>query len=250
MIHTQEIKIMGHLVAGYPNAAGFEAACSAMADSGIEILEIQIPFSDPTADGPVNTEAGETALRNGFTVSDFHRYLKFASVRGFEEIHVMTYANIMYRYGIRKFVDDMEAAHVTGIIIPDLPIDDEEGFYAYTSQNGKRVDAVPVAVVNMIPERIRMLKDLNPGRCYVSLRQGVTGTQTVMDKETIRFLDSLGVPKLYAGFGISTRDQILALQGHAYAAVVGSYFTRIIRDAGIDPDTIYTQVFKGAHLLK
>ncbi|NQT60422.1 MAG: tryptophan synthase subunit alpha [Bacteroidetes bacterium] len=250
MSNNQEIKIMGHLVAGYPNAAGFEAACSAMADSGIEILEIQIPFSDPTADGPVNTEAGETALRNGFSVHDFHRYLDFASARGFEEIHVMTYANIIYRYGIRKFIDDMEAAHVTGIIIPDLPIEDEEGFYAYASQEGLQIDAVPVAVVNMISDRIQMLRDLHPERCYVSLRQGVTGTQTIMDDETIQFLDCLGVPKLYAGFGISTRDQVEALQGHAYAAVVGSYFTRIIRDAGLDPETIYTNLYNGAIALK
>lgn len=249
MINKQGIKIMGHLVAGYPNAAGFKAACSAMADSGIEILELQIPFSDPTADGPANTEAGETALRNGFKVSDFHQYLEFASTRGFEEIHVMTYANIIYRYGIRKFIDDMETAHVTGIIIPDLPIDDEEGFYAYTSQSRIRVDAVPVAVVNMTPERIRMLRDLNPGRCYVSLRQGVTGTKTVMNSTTTQFLDNLGIPKLYAGFGISTKEQVQDLQGHAYAAVVGSYFTRIIRDAGINPDTIYTQIFSGAQKL-
>jgi len=250
MIKNQKIKIMGHLVAGYPNAAGFEAACSAMADSGIEILELQIPFSDPTADGPVNTEAGETALRNGFSIKDFHRYLEFASAKDFEEIHVMTYANIIYRYGIRKFIDDMEAAHVTGIIIPDLPIEDEEGFYAYTSQNGKRVDAVPVAVVNMIPERIRMLKDLSPFRCYVSLRQGVTGTQTVMDSTTTQFLDKLEIPKLYAGFGISTKEQVQALQGHAYAAVVGSYFTGIIRNAGSDPQKIYRELYKGAVKLR
>jgi tryptophan synthase alpha chain len=250
MSNDQKIKIMGHLVAGYPDAAGFEAACSALSDSGIEILEIQIPFSDPIADGPVNTEAGETALRNGFKVEDLHRYLNFASSKGFDEIHVMTYANIIYRYGIKRFVDDMAAAQVTGIIIPDLPIEDEEGFYAYASQDGVEVDAVPVAVVNMIPERIEMLKSLNTERCYVSLRQGVTGTKTVMDMETIHFLDSLGIQKLYAGFGISTKEQVQTLQGHAHAAVVGSYFTGIIKDAGSDPQNIYRKLYNGAQKLK
>ena len=250
MSNDQKIKIMGHLVAGYPDAAGFEAACSALSDGGIEILEIQIPFSDPIADGPLNTKAGETALRNGFKVEDFHRYLEFASAKGFEEIHIMTYANIIYRYGIRKFIDDMNMAMVTGIIIPDLPIEDEEGFYAYASQGGVEVDAVPVAVVNMIPERIEMLRSLHAERCYVSLRQGVTGTKTVMGSDTIQFLDSLGIPKLYAGFGISTRDQIYALQGHAYAAVVGSYFTGIIQDAGDDPQDIYRELYNGAVKLR
>ncbi len=246
MIDNQKIKIMGHLVAGYPDTAGFEAACSAMSDSGIAILEIQIPFSDPTADGPENTGAGEAALRNGFKVEDFYRYLNFASARGFDEIHVMTYANIIFRYGIRKFIDDMNKAKVTGVIVPDLPIEDEEGFYSYASQDGVAVDAVPVAVVNMIPERIEMLRNLHAERCYVSLRQGVTGTKTVMDNDTIQFLDSLGVPKLYAGFGISTRDQVDALQGHAYAAVVGSHFTRTIRNAGSDPRIIYREMYNNA----
>lgn len=250
MSNNQRIKIMGHLVAGYPNAAGFEAACSALSDSGIEILEIQIPFSDPIADGPINTEAGETALRNGFKVEDFHKYLKFASLKGFDEIHVMTYANIIYRYGIKRFVDDMAAAQVTGIIIPDLPLEDEEGFYSYASQDGVLVDAVPVAVVNMIPERVELLRSLQVERCYVSLRQGVTGTKTVLDNDTIHFLDSLGVPKLYAGFGISTRDQVDALQGHAYAAVVGSYFTGIIRNAGSNPQSIYRELCRGAIKLR
>lgn len=251
------IPIMGHLVAGYPDREGFTAACRAMADGGIEILELQLPFSDPTADGPLNTEAGETALRNGFKMRDLPSYLATVKAGGFYEIHIMTYANILYRQGMKAFVDNLDDAGVTGIIIPDLPLEDEEGFYAYTAD--KRIDAVPVVIVNMRSERADLLKSLPVSRCYAALRQGVTGTRTIVEDKQLQFLDSLKNLRVYAGFGITSREQIEALRGHAHAAVVGSYFTSIIREAartGLNDDdsdsrtdAIYQKVKDGARKL-
>jgi tryptophan synthase alpha chain len=255
--YNKPIPIMGHLVAGYPDREGFTAACRAMADGGIEILELQLPFSDPTADGPLNTEAGETALRNGFKMRDLPSYLDTVKAGGFDEIHIMTYANILYRQGMKAFVDNLDEAGVTGIIIPDLPLEDEEGFYAYTAD--KRIDAVPVVIVNMRPDRAELLKSLPVSRCYAALRQGVTGSRTIIEDKQLRFLDSLGNLLVYAGFGITNREQIEALRGHAHAAVVGSYFTSIIHEAarlsgsnngsGSRADTIYRNVLAGARKL-
>ncbi len=242
------IKIMGHLVAGFPDRAGFEAACRGLSEGGVEILEIQIPFSDPTADGPVNTAACEAALRNGFRLHDIFSYIAFAQECGFDEIHLMSYANPVYRFGVAAYTDAMEAAGVTGLIVPDLPIEDEEGFYAGTLK--RKVDALPVIVVHMPEERVRMLNAMGMQRCYVSLRQGVTGQATEIEGSELQFLKKINIPRLYAGFGISAARQVAALQGHVYAAVVGSYFTGIISGKKFDYAGIRREVCAGARALK
>lgn len=248
MTNDSTCKIMAHLVAGNPDRSGFAAAVRAMADGGIEILELQLPFSDPTADGPLNTEAGELALRNGFKMADLDWYLDLLLSSGFEEVHVMAYANQIYRQGIESFVERLDKKGITGIIIPDLPLEDEEGFYQ--AAEGLRIDALPVVVVNMAEERRELLYGLKPNRCYVSLRQGVTGSQTDIGKYELDFLDSLEVGKIYGGFGIKDQQQVAMLKDHVHAAVVGSFFTALIKTAEGDPDKIYQAVFEGVKRLK
>jgi tryptophan synthase alpha chain len=251
------VPIMGHLVAGFPDREKFTAACRAMADGGIEILELQLPFSDPTADGPLNTFAGETALRNGFRMRDLSSYLETAAAGGFAEVHIMTYANIIFRQGMTGFITALDEAGVTGIIVPDLPLEDEEGYYAFCS--GKRIDALPVVVTGMGERRLQLLEKLAPQRCYAALRLGVTGEKTRIGAEQLAFLDALKVPMVYAGFGITGSGQISQLQGHAYAAVVGSYFTRIITETWLGAEgrkgasvieALYEQVSAGVQALK
>ena len=225
------IQIMAHLVMGYPRRAATLEAARALADRGVRILELQIPFSDPTADGPINTQACETALKEGFRVSHAESYIQEAWNLGFSEVHVMTYANIPFRYTIDRYLRTMKDLGVTGVIVPDLPIEDEEGFYAEAARIG--IDALPVAVVNMGPSRIELLRKLNPHRVYAALREGVTGRSTGIASEAKRFLSSLVGMKVYAGFGISCASQVAELEPHAYAAVIGSHITRAI---GSGPD--------------
>ncbi len=220
----RQIKIMAHLVAGYPGRSQCLEAARALKDSGVEILELQIPFSDPTADGPVITSASEKALQAGFKVQEIFDYISAAKNLGFEEVHVMTYANIVYSWGIRKYLEDMRQSGVTGVIVPDFPLEDDDGFYQASGEIG--IDALPVAVPNMTEHRISLLRRVSPGRVYAALRQGVTGQDTQITGKSLEFLKSLQVEKVYAGFGINTAAHVASLQGYAYAAVIGSHITR------------------------
>jgi tryptophan synthase alpha chain len=222
------MRLMVHLVAGFPSLASFTAAARALRAGGAEILEIQIPFSDPTADGPAITLASETAVRGGFKVRDIFQYIRAARQAGFQRIFVMTYANIPYRYGIKKYIFDLRKAGVEGLIVPDLPLEDEEGFYSLSLRHG--IAPVPVAVVGMPSDRLALLKPYK--KIYVSLRSGITGTETKISTDVKKFLTELAQNhEVYGGFGITNAAQVKALAPLVYAVVVGSYFTRTIQQA-------------------
>lgn len=222
------MRLMVHLIAGFPSLAGFTEAARALRAGGAEILEIQIPFSDPTADGPAITLASEAALRGGFKVKDIFQYIRAAQRAGFQRIFVMTYANIPYRYGIKKYVSDLKKAGVEGLIVPDLPVEDEEGFYKLARQNN--IAPVPVGIAGMPARRLRLLEPYR--KLYISLRGGTTGTETKISADTKKFLASLAENhEIYGGFGINSAAQIKVLAPLVHAVVVGSYFTRTIQDA-------------------
>ncbi|GBR75617.1 tryptophan synthase alpha chain [Candidatus Termititenax persephonae] len=230
---------MVHLIAGFPSLQGFTEAARALRAGGAEILEIQIPFSDPTADGPDITRASEAALRGGFKVRDIFKYLRAARQAGFRRILVMTYANIPYRYGIKKYVSDLQKAGVEGLIVPDLPLEDEESFYQLARQ--KHIAPVPVGVVGMPARRLKLLEPYH--KLYISLRGGTTGTATRISAETQKFLSQLSVRhEVYGGFGITSARQVKALAPFVHAVVVGSYFTRTLQEAGRANAPIYQSV--------
>ena len=222
----KHISIMAHLVAGFPSREGWQEAARALADAGVEILEIQIPFSDPTADGPVITEASEQALRSGFKVRDIGGYIADGLKLGFQEVHVMTYANIVHRWGIEAYLKFMKDAGVTGVIVPDFPLEDDDGFYRTAADIG--IDALPVAVSNMADHRLELLNAMEPRRVYAALRQGVTGRATDITADSLAFLSRIRSPYLYAGFGICRSSQVESLRGHVHAAVIGSHITRAL----------------------
>jgi len=128
-------KIMTHIVAGYPTMKKCEERAIQFARSGIKFVEIQIPFSDPVADGPVIMKACEHSLNNGTKVKDCFNLMKRLSAKfekeGFKtKLLFMTYFNIAHKYGLKKFCKDAASVGAYGLIIPDIPIDEEshEGY--------------------------------------------------------------------------------------------------------------------------
>lgn len=220
----KQIRLMAHLIAGFPNPEGFREAVRGLKDGGADILELQIPFSDPTADGPVITHACEQTVRSGFQVKETFDYIATAQAAGFKEIVVMTYANIAFNYGIQKFVSDLKKAGISGIIIPDLPLEDEEGFYKFALQ--EKIEPIPVVAVNLLPERFKLLKPFK--KVYVSLRTGTTGSKTEITPQIKNFLKKLSGFEILAGFGLQNKEQLAALTKYIDIAIAGSYFTEII----------------------
>lgn len=238
-------RIMAHLVAHYPDVERSLAVARGLIRGGAAYLEVQFPFSDPTADGPVIQNACQSALEAGFTVDAGFEFVRRvaaeagaragdAGVAGGDHgrpgvpIFIMTYASLLYARGVRRFLSDGVAAGAAGFILPDIPLDYDEGVFEIAAELGTQI--VPVSVTSARERRIELLLERGSEYVYVALRRGITGERTELGEENLRFLDRLrdSGTKVMAGFGISGRDQVEALEAHVHAAVVGSAFVKTV----------------------
>ena len=237
---------MAHLVAAFPDWETSLRVGEAMIDGGAGLLEVQFPFSDPTADGPYIQRACADALDTGFTVDDGFRLTERLSNRvQAPQVFVMVYANLAFRPGIESFLARCRDAGACGVIIPDLPPDYDEGLYAAGRNLG--LEVVPVVPVTAKLRRLREVVKTSVSRSlYTALRKGVTGGYTHISEESIRFLHearSLGVSTM-AGFGISERAQVKELAPLVDTVIVGSAFIRALLEnqEGTDPYQIVREL--------
>ncbi len=224
-----KIKLMSHLVAGYPTTDLALTAARALVKGGADILEIQLPFSDPSADGPAIQTACTKVLERGYKTADGLDFIarihkEFPDIT----IYLMSYGSLIYTPGIEAFCKKAAAAGVKGMIIPDLPFDYDEGLTAACKANG--MINIPVAAPSMATERLSKLANAGFPYIYAALRTGITGTNTTIDESTLSFLQkvSAGGSKVYGGFGISNGEQAKALASSVEAIVAGSVFVRLI----------------------
>ena len=230
---------MAHLVAAFPDWDTSLRVGEAMIDGGAGLLEVQFPFSDPTADGPWIQRACADALAAGFAVDDGFRLVeRLVNRPAAPQVFVMVYANLAFRPGIEPFLARCRDAGARGVIVPDLPPDYDEGLYAAGREMG--LEVVPVVPVTARAERLRTVVESSRTRSlYTALRKGVTGGYTHISEDSVRFLKeakALGVSVL-AGFGISERAQVEALAPLVDTVIVGSAFIRALLEApdGADP---------------
>ncbi len=226
-----KIKLMSHLVAGYPTTEIALNAARALVKGGADILEIQLPFSDPSADGPAIQTACTKVLERGYKTADGLDFIAQIH-REFPDttIYLMSYGSLIYTPGVENFCKKAALAGVNGMIIPDLPFDYDEGLTAACKKNG--MINIPVAAPSMSDERLNKLANTGFPYIYAALRTGITGTDTKISGETLEFLKkvSAGGSKVYGGFGISNGEQSRALADYVEAIVAGSVFVRIITE--------------------
>jgi tryptophan synthase alpha chain len=221
--------IMAHMIPFYPNREISFAVARALIDGGVKYLEIQFPFSDPTADGPAIQKACSQALAAGFRISkgfEFIREIRAAAPH--VPVFLMTYGSLVVAGSVPEFVRSAAEAGVTGLIIPDLPFDYDEGLYAAGRNAG--IEIVPVVVPSASQARVAAILDTRPAYVYAALRTGITGSDTMVGSDNIAFLNTLrgAGTRILAGFGIKDPSQVQALAPHVDAAVVGSAFVRAI----------------------
>ena len=238
-----KIKLMSHLVAGYPTDEHSFTAAKALVDGGADILEIQLPFSDPSADGPAIQGACTQVLSRGYRTADGLAFIarlhkEFPQVK----IYIMSYGSLIYTPGIENFCKKAADCGVTGMIIPDLPFDFDEGLTAACRKNG--MENIPVAAPSMSKERLNKLAHAGFPYIYATLRTGITGTDTSIDQTTLEFLKNVatGGSKIYGGFGISNGTQAHALADYVEAIVAGSVFVRIITENKNSSESLYKAV--------
>lgn len=239
----EKIKLMSHLVAGYPTDELSFAAASAMVKGGADILEIQLAFSDPSADGPAIQKASTEVLSRNYRVRDGLAFIaKLHGAFPHTTIYLMSYGSLVYTPGVENFCKAASEAGVRGMIIPDLPFDCDEGLTLACKKYG--MENIPVASPSMSAERLSKMAHAGFEHIYASLRVGITGTATVIDSDTLAFLKKVraGGSKVYGGFGISTGEQSKALADSVDGVVAGSVFVRLIEKNAADKKTLVEAV--------
>ena len=235
------IMIMAHAVCGYPDAPTSARMLEAMAASGADLIEAQLPFSDPSADGPSIVEANHASLRSGSRTAACLSSLEALRERTEAPILVMSYLNPLMAYGIDALVERMARGGLDGLIVPDYP-DDEGELELAEKCAAAGLALVPLIAPTTSLERAAALSRLSASPfLYVVLRLGVTGRKTELDGATIERLAALkrhSGKYIAAGFGLRDREQIRALKGSADCAIVGSALVDAARRAseeGRDP---------------
>jgi tryptophan synthase alpha chain len=233
---NKKIGLMTHVVAGYPSLEKTEQLVLKMEKAGVDFVEIQIPFSDPIADGPVIMTANDKALENKVTISDALQLMQKLAVQVDIPLLFMGYYNSVFQYGTEKFCHDAKKAGAQGLIIPDIPLDEEihEHFLKYC----KKYDLLAIRVLSPTSTHDRILKNLQAaqGFIYCTAVSGTTGVREKLNTQTQHFLEKMkqmtNLP-LGVGFGISEPEHIKALIGFADFAVVGSAVIQKIEQKGI-----------------
>lgn len=224
-------RIMAHMVACYPDQGREMEVAEGLVAGGASYLEIQFPFSDPTADGPVIDTACGAALAAGFTLDAGFRFVKAVCEQFQVPVFIMSYAGPVFARGVERFLNDGCDSGASGFILPDLPMDYDEGAFAEARRIGTEI--VPVTVPTMTDQRVGMLGQVRPSFVYAALRQGITGERTEIGPENLRFLGRIAGmgAKILAGFGIAERAQVEVLEPLVHAVVVGSALVRTVTTA-------------------
>lgn len=222
------------ITCGDPDLETTKKLVKEMEASGADLIELGIPFSDPTAEGPVIMEANLRALSNNITTDDVFGMV--SSIRADVKIPLvfMTYANVVFSYGADAFFEKCEETGIAGIILPDVPFEEKEEFDTVAAKYG-------VTVVSMIAptseDRIDMIAKKAKGFVYVVSSLGVTGTRTEFnaDLEALvkRVKQNTDTP-CAIGFGISNPEQAGKMAKISDGAIVGSAIVKLIAKYGKD----------------
>ena len=234
-LKEKDILLMTHIVLGYPTFEESLSMIEAMVNAGVDLMELQIPFSEPIADGPVILHANQKALVGGTTVQkciDFaHEVTKTFDI----PFLFMSYYNILYKYGVDRFASAMAQSGIRGAIVPDLP--PEEGMDYLKSMEAYDLSPIFIFAPTTPDERMNYLSSFGKGFIYCVARKGVTGVDTdfsgELEKYLVRCRKATGLP-LALGFGVKEREDVEYLTGKADIAVVGSQTIRLVDERGVD----------------
>ena len=226
--------LVGYLPAGFPSVDGAIEAARAMARTGADVIEVGLPYSDPLMDGPVIAEAVHRALAAGTRVADVLRTVEAVAAAGVPVL-VMTYWNPVDRYGVRAFARDLAAAGGSGLITPDLTIE-EAGSWLDASDE-YALDRVFLVAPSSTGQRLARIARACRGFVYAASLMGITGTRDAVSADASglvgRVREHTDLP-VAVGLGVSNGTQAAQVAGFADGVIVGSAFVRrLLDDQGV-----------------
>jgi tryptophan synthase alpha chain len=228
------ILLMTHIVIGYPSFEASLQIVDAMVEAGVDLMELQIPFSEPMADGPVILAANQKALAAGSTVERCFEFAATVSRRHQIPFLFMSYYNVLFRAGVDRFALRMKESGVCGAIVPDLP--PEEGATYMAAMKHSDLDPIFIYSPSSDLERMRTIDKHARGFVYCVARKGVTGSQTAFSDDLDAYLTrcraATNLP-LALGFGVQDAADVEFLRGKVDIAVVGSATLRLIDEKGV-----------------
>lgn len=223
--------LIGYLPAGFPSVAGSIAAMKAMIDGGVDAIEVGFPYSDPVMDGPTIQLAADRALKAGTKAADVLRIVQEVAATKTPTV-VMTYWNPVARYGAENFARDLSDAGGSGVITPDLTIDEAGEWLAAVRAHA--VDPIFVVAPSTDDARLAKVAASCQGFVYAASTMGVTGARrSVADtaQGLVARLRAVTDLPICVGLGVSNSEQAREVAGYADGVIVGSAFVRALLDA-------------------
>ncbi|MGN0136600.1 tryptophan synthase subunit alpha [Anaerotignum sp.] len=222
------------ITCGDPDLETTAAAVRAAVENGADLIELGIPFSDPTAEGPVIQGANIRALQGGVTTDQIFAFVKELRKEIKVPMVFMTYANVVFSYGAESFISTCKEIEMDGLILPDLPFEEKEEFLPLCHQYG--IDLISL-IAPTSADRIAMIAKEAEGFLYVVSSLGVTGTRSEIKTDLASIMEvvrqNTDIP-CAIGFGISTPEQAKKMAELADGVIVGSAIIKLIEKYGKD----------------
>ena len=225
--------LVGYLPAGFPNVETCVDALIALSESGVDIIELGVPYSDPVMDGVVIQRATNAALEGGFRLTQLFDIIRAATEKVNTPILVMTYWNPVVQYGVDRFAKDLKAAGGVGLITPDLIPDEASEWLAASDAHG--LDRVFLAAPSSTDERLASTITNSRGFVYAVSTMGITGARADVDvaaRSLVERLTGLGAIYVCVGVGISTAEHVRSVTAYASGAIVGSHLVSALTNDG------------------
>ncbi len=236
--HIEQINKSGRkalsifLTAGFPAKENFVVLALTVLEGGADMLEIGIPFSDPLADGPVIQASSQAALENGVTLQDVFHYCEKISAETDKPLILMGYANPILKYGIKNFCTDAESSGVSGLIVPDVPLEEYESFY---TADFKDVEKILLTTPTSSDGRIKEIDQRSEGFVYCVSVTGTTGIKNKFDENVLKNLERtyalVNKNKMLIGFGIANAENFKTFAPYCDGVIVGSAVIKKIGEA-------------------
>ena len=224
-----------YFTAGYPDLVDTATIIQQLENSGVDFVEIGLPFSDPLADGPTIQASSTQALRNGMTTSILFEQLKEIRKTVDIPLIIMGYFNPILQYGVEAFCEKCSEIGIDGLIIPDLPVDVYNETYKTVFEKYGLIN-VFLITPQTSAERIRFIDSISNGFIYMVSSASVTGSQSGFGKEQTDYFKRIADMNLknpqVIGFGISDKETFKQATAYAKGAIIGSAFIKHITEKG------------------